>query len=356
MIRAASETLTTSWLPLLRSMTPPSGAVVVGAGSGIGALVSLLADWALPNVILAEADERQFGHLTSRHKKRADWQFLNVLVASEAGDTMFFQATDPAASGLLSVENLKDLWPNARTIGAHMLPAVTLPKLLDASDVIATWLLVDCLPALPIIESADGYLNAVEMIVARVVLDPNMLIETKADQRELDVFLVSRDFRCVAVQPCRQQVIGHALYVRDHAKMKSQIKEALSQENKLLQERVDDLKRAKADDAQAVRTLQVQLRQFILQCETSDRALKSKSVEHDSAKAALEALGRELRETKRLWEEQAVLSTERQAQIDHLNAELAETRLRQLALDGEMTKVEAQLNLIKETLIERRSS
>jgi hypothetical protein len=80
-----------------------------------------------------------------------------------------------------------------------------------------TWLLVDCLPALPILQGAVGTLARCSVVCVRALLQPVAGITGGATLQELDSFLHGHGFKRVDVQESLQPAVGHALYVRDWA-------------------------------------------------------------------------------------------------------------------------------------------
>jgi hypothetical protein len=205
-----------SWLDYLRWIAPITGVVHVGAGTG--AVATRYAEWEVASVVLVEADEGLHDKLKAAVQGRPGWSAIAALVSDTGGSKDFYVATNSNESGVLSPERLASIWRNLKTKEKCSVQATTLASLLyDASRPADTinWAIIDCIPALPIVKGSGRLLDECDVLVARVVLDESYLAGEGARKVELDAFLSTRGFRCLAWEEDLQPAVGMALYVRD---------------------------------------------------------------------------------------------------------------------------------------------
>lgn len=203
------------WLDLLGQLYPPSGVLLVGAGSGSSAWVQYLmaANW--PSVTLIEADEATAHRLQAATHSQPSWQVLPHVIGPRTAPTPFYSASLGTESGLLEPESLRSLWPNLKTRQKQTRQAVALAELLQDTESAANWLLVDCLPALSIVQGLAEQLDAFDVIAARVLLNAAALPGEAAGLPELQAHLSERGYRCLTTEASRHPAVGHALFVRD---------------------------------------------------------------------------------------------------------------------------------------------
>jgi Methyltransferase domain len=212
------DTTLTPWMDFLQRLYPSAGVMLVGAGSGTGSSsgnwLDCLREWSPPHVTLVEADETQFQHLQRNTRDAQGWNLHQVVVARTAGRVAFHQASHLAESGLIEPAALRGLWANLQTQHTTVQPAVTLSSLRAQHPF--DWLMVDCLPALPIVEGAGADLDQVDVLLARVLLTDIPDSAEEASLQALQSWLEPRGLRLLASTVGRHPATGHALFVRDH--------------------------------------------------------------------------------------------------------------------------------------------
>jgi len=218
----------TPWLDHLRLLLPPSGVVLVGAGTGAGEWVQRLQEWDIPNVTLVEADDAKFRHLQRAITEREGWQLLKQVIARDTEAVTYFLASNAAESGLLEPESLRSLWPNIKTRQEQTREAIALAELLQDFPS-ASWLMLDCLLALPLIEGAAGQLDRIDVIAARVLFDETDLHERIDSLPVLQSYLHEHGYRLLTTEISRHPAIGHALFVRDTLATIRGLRQELSQ-------------------------------------------------------------------------------------------------------------------------------
>jgi hypothetical protein len=216
-----------TWLDFLRSVVPPSGVVVVGAGFGSGPFIQLIIEWNQTNALLFEGNIAQFKHLQRNIGQQKTLQLHNCVVVPYEGCFTFHHASNPAESGLIDPAHLHALWPFLHTLQSFNDPnLVTLSRLLSESGSTYNWLVIDCLPAGELLFSIEDKLQQLDILVIRVVLDkPDSFItaiqQGKGYHAALEPWLETQGFRCLVVKPERHPLIAHAVYVRDTGKQKA---------------------------------------------------------------------------------------------------------------------------------------
>lgn len=203
------------WMDFLQQLHPPSHVLLVGAGTGQGNWIDSLREWNPPQATLVEADEGQFRQLQRALRDNRAWRLHQAVVARAAGPVPFHQASLLAESGLIEPTALRGLWANLETQCTTERPAVPLSSL--QTDTPFDWLMVDCLPALPIVEGAGAeQLDQVDVLLARVLLTDVPASAEDASLEALQSFLAPRGLRLLASSVGRHPATGHALFVRDH--------------------------------------------------------------------------------------------------------------------------------------------
>lgn len=226
------------WLDHLKELLPPEGVVVVGAGVGTGPWVDWLKRQELRDVVLVEADEAKLRQLEEAVGDRETWRVTGQVVGGETGSAVFYHASHGAESGLIDPESLRSVWSNIKTRRSEAKRAITLEDLLKEGTT-ANWLLVNCLPARPILEGAGRILERVDVIVARVLLDDGVL-PGSGNREDLTRYLEPFSFRCVAVESERHPALARALYVRDL----QEVARKLRGEARRLKQRVEEARKA----------------------------------------------------------------------------------------------------------------
>jgi len=258
-----------AWLDHLRLLFPPTGALV--AGSGIGTWVEPLKAWNVTDVVMTEADAAQIERMKKAHALPERWDLLNALVWSEPGERTFYYASNPAVNGVVSPETFLSLWPNLTTHKTEVREAVTIAQLLDNVNIEShiNWFVIDCLPALPLLQGAGGRLGQCDVVLARVLADEAEVSAPAALKFELDQWLAAEGFRNAAVFEEHHPQVLLALYVRDFRTSLDRERtgsEHLPQEYETLQSQLKSLEEERDEQAKLaqeqlgrIETLQSQL-------------------------------------------------------------------------------------------------
>ena len=339
-----------SWLDHLWQLYPAQGVLLVGAGNGASAWIEALQRWNAPNVMLVEADETQFQHLQRSVAATEGWQLRKQVVAQEAGSVTFHQASNPAESGLLEPEALRALWPNLKTRHKSTRQSITLAELLPMTTPGANWLLLDCLPAAPLLAGAGAALDGVDVILTRALL-PNTALAApcpQADAAAIAQALQAQGFCTVATQTGRHPGVVHTLHVRDRITQIEQLTTALAQASQHQQAQQQTHQAQMAAQAQAEHTAKQEATRLAAELAQSQKALQQarQTIEQaeQTAQTALSSLAEREAQTEALQRENAFvqqrLTQYTQAQATATQA-LQEREARLKNLQAELTQAQA---------------
>ena len=308
----------TSWLDHLCRIVPPAGVLV--AGSGSGGWIRTLEKWNVQSVLFAEADAAQIERMKKAYTLPEQCRISHTILWNEEARLTFHRASNPALSSVISPDSFTPLWPNLTERDAELRRSETIDRLLDQNNMpVCNWYIIDCLPALPVLQGAEAKIEECEVVLARVLYDSNAMPEAGTGKSEVDGWLGEKGFRLIASFEEDHPEVGLALYLRDwkrkESRMKLSAKEVASENETLL--------------AQA-------------EAFTEDNAAKSRVIEEQ--KARIEALESRLdAATKRHEETVRTLQKEKEAECGKSTDLLA--RFEQLErLEQRMEKIAALVN------------
>ncbi|MEO7100503.1 MAG: hypothetical protein ABI162_14165 [Luteolibacter sp.] len=208
-----------TWLDTLRAAAPVQGTILIGAGAGYGPLVQWLLQSPAAPTWLIEADESLFEILRRNLPARDGWSARHEVVAPVSEPVRFHQSNIPTEGSLIPASDLRALWPNLQAAdpdnAADPQPGITLASLISAAPGPANWLMLDCLPAAALLQSAGAALARLDVILARVVTSGTFAVPA-ARHNTVDALLQEAGFRCVHLSGERHPSLALALYVRDH--------------------------------------------------------------------------------------------------------------------------------------------
>ena len=318
-----------SWVDHLRAIFPITAIVHVGVGSGH--ILTHYAEWGVSCALLIEAEETLFQQLASATQMQEGLIAHKALISDKECSKTFFLASNPNEHGVIKPENFTDLWRNLKTQEERQIDSKTLESVLNSQNTLAApvnWCVIDCLPALQVLQGTGKFIEGLEVIITRAILKEERCSEIGASKNELDIFLASQGFYCIALEEERQPALGSLVYIRNW-KNKYRVTnvqlEALTGEKRTLQESQDH-------HAKLASERQVQLEQLILsrdeettkyqglqqQLEAIGK-LKDEAVkESEELRVQLEALRGEKRTLQESRDHHGKLASERQLQMEQL--------------------------------------
>ena len=191
-------------LELLRAMMPPKAIIHIGAGTGNGDM-HRWRQWQVPSALLIDADPARLDWTEALTAANPAWQVRSAVLAERNGEADYYKATNPDLDGLIAPATLAALWPNLGTSEQLRCQTRRLDSLLHDEALSALkqeafiWTLIDCLPALPILQGAGSELDRWSVLWLRVLLKPLSDGDTVGTLKELETFLTPHGYRCAVV-------------------------------------------------------------------------------------------------------------------------------------------------------------
>jgi hypothetical protein len=326
------------WLTLLAHLYPPKGTLLIGAGAGNSPWVKHLQTENHPNVTLVEADEAKATRLKTATQNSPHWQVKQHVIAQHAAPTQFYTASMQTESGLIEPESLRSLWPNLKTTDQQTRQAASLAELQADAETPANWLLVDCMPALSILQGAAKQLAGFDVIATRVLLQENSLHNSAANVDQLQLALEAIGFQCVAIETSRHPAIGHALFVRDTVaqaqaaaeQAKALAEQAQAQAVKVAAEQLVAERQAHGAEVQQIKDAAEQAK-----AQAEQAQAQATKVAADQLAAERQAHGAEVQQLKDAAEQA-------KAQAEQAQAQAAKVAAEQLAAERQAHGAEVQ--------------
>ncbi len=195
---------------------PPSGVVLVGAGNGSGDLIPFLSELSNTDCVLVEADQVKFKSLKGTAAQKPNWRIYNEVISNDGSIIDFYKTTLSSEDSTISPAKLEEFWPNLKALKATQRESIILHELIDDRKPAMNWLLIDCLPALSIIEGAKDRLDDINVVMTRVIISKANNQLDCANLKPVQDFLESKGFRLHTVEASRHPSLGHALFVKEH--------------------------------------------------------------------------------------------------------------------------------------------
>ncbi|MGZ3183723.1 MAG: hypothetical protein ACXU8N_14895 [Telluria sp.] len=199
----------------LRALTRPTAVIHVGAGAGTGP-AHAWRRWGTARGWLIDAQEARLAWAGGAGAEPGIEAVCAVLGPAR-GVSPFFNASNPAESGLFPAEELVGLWPNLRTTRSEERVVQPLDDIVPAASLAqdVTWIIVDCCPAVAVLEGAGAVLEQCDAALLRVLRKPlpgaGLAGVTLA---EAEVYLAARGWRLVHVGEANHPDVALALFAR----------------------------------------------------------------------------------------------------------------------------------------------
>lgn len=305
---------------------------------------------------IVEAD----GQLADKLAGEDSWTVHTALLAAGEGQTVYYTASNRNESSIIPPSALTSFWKNLAILEQQQLGTTTI-DLLVAGAVLPhdiNWMVVDCLPALPILLGAAQCLTGCDVVVVRAVIDTQRLPEQGATRHELEDLLAGYGFSCIATEEELQPAIAKLLYVRNYRQLLAADRDQQVKRADQHQQQIEQLTKACDEQLTLANDQQNQLVQLAKLKDEQGRLA-------DDLRLQLETAAKEKAELSAARNEQARLATERQAELGkltralqeaenktvQLEAKLAEYDYRQHQMNEELVKAEGQIELIKDLLL-----
>lgn len=350
---------------------PMRGVVVVGAGRGQG-----LEDFrSAASVLLVDARRECIEPLQKRCLALPNATAVQAVIAARSGAAVFHFASKPDESALITPESLQPLWRNLTTNSVDEVEAVTLPDLLASlapePDFRCNWLVIDCLPALSVLEGARGLVDDVDVIELRCVRDGAVAVEGGVGLESAEQWLEARGFHLAAQFEETLPQLCKAVFCRDVSKLGAKVGDLENDLAQLKRRSEEQLRllsaesEAKSAAEKLATDLQTQLDALSTEnaalTAARDAALKEKAAlaaardaalkEKDALTSARDAAHKEKEALAAEHDALAKANTSLAAECSVLKQTIAETQHRQQQFEEELLKANDQLELIKALLL-----
>ncbi len=330
-------------LNCLNQIFPVKGAIVVGAGLGEAIWFDLLQQIET-NVLLIEADFEKIQCLEQKFSQNTDWDIQHQILADHKGKSTFYTFANSSESCLLAPEILLNLWPNIKLSSQHDCQIGKLDGLYLKTDF--NWLILDCLPTLPILQGAETVLNSMDVLIMRVITDDQICTGKHASLEDIKKFMQKKGFQYIGLEQEIHPALGHGLFLRDYAGLfQQQIKQTavkttkldkLEQESHTFQQQIveqqEQLKRMhtqhdsickQLDDCQEKFKQQTkELEQQKTLIEEQKQIIQDMTQKNEAQTKKLQHVQQQLGEQKKQYEEQNALTQKHQEQLERKTKEL----------------------------------
>ena len=332
-------------------LAPPERVIHVGTGSRQSAAMCWL-DWSLTEAIVIDAEEQDFEHIDAGLNPKTKISKHCAVLAETDGAVDYFVANNLSENGLVDPTLLRMVWPSLALSHRSKKDALTLDNLV-VDKTLQSWLFIDCLPAVSILNGATETLKDTTLVCVRALAEPGFRGEpVGADIKSIDSWLEGLGFKRLAFVTGLNPKIGHAIYGRSAEKpiepqdlpLVKALNQDLESVRKELLQALDEKKRVSADltkvrDASQMRAteLETQLKTATDQhAATTDQKAKA----HKEAQAALQA---------KLTEAQKQVEAQTQAK-DIALQQLAEAQKSVEAIQKSLTEAEKSAAEAKKSL------
>jgi hypothetical protein len=220
----------------IRKLFPPHLLVHVGAGNGVGPLAQWR-QWGLERVLVVDADPHRLAWADVPGKR---WGKCSAVLAASDGPVEWYEASNADESGLLPAMELMGLWPSLILTQQQRQSAITLDTLLQERGEEyhnGCWLLIECLPVLPVLQGSMKFLEGTNVVWARVISD-GIAAPHGATLLTIQQQLIPQNFVLVDVSTSSHPSIGYALFVKNQVPALSECIAALRIELQALQGKI----------------------------------------------------------------------------------------------------------------------
>jgi len=233
-----------------------------------------------------------------------------------------------------------------------------LDELCSQTDFAANWLILDCLPALPLLQGAEAVLSGVDVGIVRLIADNGLCPGTQAIHQDIESFMQAQGFCCFGLEPERHPALAHAVYLRDYAGLvRQQQINAENERNKFNRELKSERQNGQAVKQQLDET-EKQLKLARQEVQELDAVKKELTVARDGLVTQLKEQVHELKITLAEKEQQAAQLNQSENEIADLQQKLNEQVELSKQFKGEKQKLQSQLDRLEKekTAVEKKNA
>lgn len=369
-----AQTTLPAALDLLRALLPPTTLIHAGAGKGIGPL-HVWHNWQIPNVHIVEANPNRLEWIRSSTPASSEWTIHENVLAMKDGKCTWHQTSYSDEDGLVAPSTLRSIWPHLVEKQIREEPGITLDQLVFDSgaagenDSNFTWLFLDFLPALKILQGGPHTIDQCSVVCVRALLRDDAEILQEAGLPALERWLAQKGFRQLLIAESNHPALGHALFARISTQNESTELQTLLNAREAtalqLQARYDSLQNEFAEAQRNLTAKEAALSQLqdqyeFLQSElakvqqyltAAEATEHQQAAELEAARQQIEQLEASLRtkedDSAREREERKKLTSSIQTQIDQFARELAETAKSNDDKDAEIQRLNVTLDSLR---------
>lgn len=343
-----------SWLEHLDYIVPCSGVLV--AGSGFGGWVAELDALNIPRALFVEAQNSKIERMKKLYDLPQNWQAVQGVLWREEAEISFYEISNSALSGIVSPETFRDIWPNATTLNVESFNATTLKNVVEEYDPESSinWLVVDCFPAVKILQGALEKLDQYDLILARAVSQEEVVAGLGLQKKELNTFLEEQGFRQIVTFEETSPSVGLVLYTRDvnmtlkkeletkadelHTLQTKKRAQRVEFENELAQ--IKQELEAKVDELKVFQTKQEEQKEQVEKLKSENEQLKQERDELSAQKTQLSEAKKQLEQkvteaATQKEEQQKILTEKENALFQHEKESDEKSRLLQEQIKAE---------------------
>lgn len=339
-------------LDFLHRLCPIQGAVVIGAGMGQGPWFDLFVQQKIKDIALIDGNAQCVSQLEKIYAEQQSWQIHPLVLSDQQGEGCFHLLSSSLESGLLSAEEIKDIWPNIKTREKQVCEVLTLEGFLQSRPSTPNWLIVDCLPAWQVLGGENSALQSFDVIVVRSVSDGSAV--SAVDSGQLKAFFQQEGYACIASESERNPALVHDVYVKDIACLSFSIGSQAESLRRVEIEKIqvcEKLKSAEQQAAEQISKLQGRVEEleeagqksFQEWLEKNEQLIKQRDEQakrvadlHKALDGQAELAKEQQKQNEKLsrrCEELSNLATDRQVEIERLNR-VREEEEQQIALQS----------------------
>lgn len=243
-----------------------------------------------------------------------NYQSVETIIDAESEQAYFYQTSLSSESGLISPDNLKQIWQNLTTVKKTPVKTESLTDFLNRNELAETastinWLSIDCLSSANILHGSQENIRQCDIIIARTVITQDFLENTiNMTVSTIEKTLIPQGFQLVSVYPESNSTIGQAIFIKNY---KSISGEMLSQRESLESE-LAEVKADKDKQDQETTNLNNQIDTLTKEKLSIASELKRMETERSTILEEKEALKEEKEALKK---EKEALKREAQSQI-----------------------------------------
>jgi FkbM family methyltransferase len=310
-------------------------------------------------LVLVEADSKLAAALVDRVADQPNIRVLNAAVAAQSSQGTYHRYNLPDANSLRPATGLHELFPGLRLLETEPVETLAINELVKSIDLEGqrnNRLIID-LPGLEsevflALEAGDSLhlFNRIELVAGR-----EALYEGSMGAAELRDWLASHGFDLIDDDASEDPDLPRFLFRRNDLALevrdlRLQVEQLVRERDELHQllesERAKFRQRNQETDRQSeVNTDQAK------RIEELERELRSTLEQREKASKEIQELGREIDRITRAYDQATARAQEAAQRIADLEAENVETQIRQKLLDQQMTRAEAQIDLVKDVLL-----